>query len=120
MTTDELVELETTGWEALSTDGPTAATFYEEVLDASVVMALPGGLTLTDRASIIEAMSGRPWASFRIDDPRVVRPTSDTGIVVYRVDARRDGAQPYSALVSSHYVRREAGWRLVFHQQTPH
>ena len=30
----------------------------------------------------------------------------------------RDGAT-YSALVSSAYVRREGGWRLALHQQTP-
>jgi hypothetical protein len=32
--------------------------------------------------------------------------------------ARRD-EQEYSALMSSTYVRREDGWKLVFHQQTP-
>lgn len=36
----------------------------------------------------------------------------------------RGGATPaeeehYHALVSSGYVRREAGWKLMFHHQTP-
>lgn len=119
MSEAELVRLENEGWQALSTDGPTAASFYREVLDESVVMLLPGGMSLTDRDTIIESMSGQPWASFRIEDAHVLQPTPDTGIVTYGVVAQREGMPAYSALVSSHYVRRRGGWRLAFHQQTP-
>ena len=118
MATHELIELETAGWQALSSDGPTATSFYQRVLDESVLMLLPNGIMLTDRTTIIEAMSGQPWASFRMDSPQVLQPTSDTGIVAYGIDAQREGDSPYSALVSSHYVRRHDGWRLTFHQQT--
>ena len=115
---DELIALETDGWRALSADATQATEFYARVLDDTVVMLLPGGMRLTDRDEILRSMGGAPWTSFALDDPRVVRLGADGAVVVYGVDAERDGA-PYAALVSSAYVRRGERWRLAFHQQTP-
>jgi hypothetical protein len=53
-----------------------------------------------------------------LEDVRTFRPAPDTAVVTYGVVAARDGQQ-YSALMSSLYVRREDGWKLAFHQQTP-
>jgi hypothetical protein len=119
--TDALAELEQRGWRALSTDGATAAAFYDEVLDDDVVMLLPapGGLVLTDRAEIVRSMSGAPWTWFRLEQVEVRRVSGDTGLVTYGAVAQREGSPEYSALVSSLYVRRPHGWRLAFHQQTP-
>ena len=39
--------------------------------------------------------------------------------MTYGVVAQRDGAEEYSALIASTYVRRDEGWRLAVHQQTP-
>ena len=119
MSQHELAGLEQQGWEALSAAGSAAAAFYERQLDGTVVMLLPGGLMLDDRAAMIKSMSGPPWSSYQLQDLRVFQPTPDTGIVVYGVVARRGDASPYSALVSSHYVRRDDGWKMTFHQQTP-
>jgi hypothetical protein len=118
MAVDELEVLERDGWDALSTSGEAARTFFERVLDDSVVMLLPGGAVLDDRALIVESMSGQPWSGFSLADVRSLRLTPETGVVTYGVVAERDG-QEYSALMSSLYVRREDGWRLAFHQQTP-
>ena len=116
---DDLKGLEERGWQALASDGATARTFYDEVLDDAVLMLLPGGLVLGDRAAALEAMGGAPWASYALEDVRVLRPTEDVGVVAYGVRAQREDAPPYAALVSSLYVRRGSGWRLSFHQQTP-
>jgi Domain of unknown function (DUF4440) len=118
MTEDELAALERQGWDALSTDGETARAFYDRVLDEQVVMLLPGGMVLDDRDTILDSMSGQPWSRYALEDVRSFRPASDIGVVTYGVVARRDDQQ-YSALMSSLYVRREDGWKLVFHQQTP-
>jgi hypothetical protein len=118
MTEGELAALEREGWDALSTTGDTARTFYERVLDAQPLMLLPGGMVLDDRSAMVESMSGRPWTRYTLEDVRCTQPTSDTGLVTYGVVAERD-AQEYSALISSLYVRRDGGWRLAFHQQTP-
>jgi hypothetical protein len=116
---EDLIALEQRGWHALASSGAAACEFYGEVLDDEAAMLLPGGLLLTDREQILQSMTGAPWESFRIENPRVLQATPDTGAVIYGVVARREGTTEYSALVSSLYVRRAAGWRLTLHQQTP-
>jgi hypothetical protein len=115
----ELIRLEEQGWRALSSTGEAAAEFYDRILDDRVVMLLPGGMVLDDRAAIVQSMSGQPWSSFELDDLRVLQPTADTAVVTYGVVAQREGSPEYSALMSSLYVRRAKGWKLAFHQQTP-
>lgn len=120
MTQHELADLEQQGWQALSSTGAAAAGFYRHVLDETAVMLLPGGLMIDDRVAIIRSMSAQPWSSYQLHDLRVLEPAPDMGIVVYEATARRDDAPPYSALMSSLYVRRADGWKLAMHQQTPH
>jgi hypothetical protein len=115
---EELVDLEKGGWRVLSTSGQAAEIFYRHVLDESPVMLLPGGLTLADRATIVQSMSGQPWTFYEMGELRVLRPTDDIGVVAYDVVANRADVT-YEALVSSHYVRRNGSWKLFFHQQTP-
>lgn len=119
MSRDELIDLEESGWRALSSTGHAAAEFYERVLDDTVLMLLPGGVALDDRSVIVQSMSGQPWSSFQLEDIRVLYPTADVGIVAYGVVARREGSGEYSALISTSYVRRASGWKLTLHQQTP-
>jgi hypothetical protein len=118
MSADDLPTLEREGWDALSSDGDTARAFYDRVLDDQVRMLLPGGITLDDRATIVDSMSGQPWDRYELEDVRSFAPTPDTGVVTYGVVAERQG-RDYRALMSSLYVRREDGWKLAFHQQTP-
>ena len=119
MPVDDLVDLEEQGWRALATDPRTATDFYERVLDDDVVMLLPGGMRLTDRSAIIASMGGAPWASYVLEDPQVHVLGDDAAVVTYGVVAQREGSPPYSALISSTYVRRDGSWELVAHQQTP-
>jgi hypothetical protein len=119
MTSDEVMSLEEQGWAALASDAATAVAFYDGVLDDEAVMLLPGGLVIEDRQMILKSMSGQPWSSYSLADWRVIQPTGDTAVVTYSVVAQRAGSEPYSALMSSLYVRRADRWKLVFHQQTP-
>jgi hypothetical protein len=66
----KLIGLEHDGWEALSSSGEAAQTFYERVLDRTVVMLLRGGLVLDERVAIVASMSGRPWYSFELQNIR--------------------------------------------------
>jgi Domain of unknown function (DUF4440) len=113
---ETLIAAEREGWTALTTaDG---GAYYREHLAANALMAFPFGVI--DRDQAIEAIeSAPPWAEFELRDPRVVALTDASGVVVYSVVARRDGEGPYSAVVSSAFVREGGGWRLAFHQQTP-
>jgi hypothetical protein len=115
----DLAALEEQGWQALSTSPDAALAFYDRVLDDAVEMLLPGGMRLVDRAAVLAAMGGPSWASHALEDLLVRQLTADSALVSYGVVARRDTAPPYSALMSSVYVRRGDGWKLVFHQQTP-
>lgn len=118
--TDDLLALEQRGWQALSgaAGEESAERFYDRVLANAVVMLLPGGMRLTDRDQILGSMSGAPWDAFELEDPQVLELGPDSAVVIYGVVAERDGS-PYSALVSSTYVRRDDGWKLALHQQTP-
>jgi hypothetical protein len=118
MDADELTALETEGWEALSSDGETARAFYDRILDVDPVMVLPGGLVLENRHEVLASMSGAPWTSFDLEDLEARIVSDDLAIVTYRAIAERKHGE-YVALMSSVYVRRADGWRLVLHQQTP-
>jgi hypothetical protein len=111
-----LIALEHEGWDALvEGDG---GRYYREHLTDDAVTAFPFGV-LT-RAATIEALeSAPPWERYEIADPRVVELGDAGGIVVYEVVARRPGEEPYSAVVSTTFVRDGGVWRVAFHQQSP-
>lgn len=120
MDVNGLIELELQGWEALRQGGEAARAFYDEVLDDTVLMLLPGGMVLDDRVAVLDGFAeAPPWAECTVEAARVLPLREDGAIVAYGVVARRKGADPYTALIASAYVRRAAGWRLAFHQQTP-
>ncbi|MBX3582817.1 MAG: hypothetical protein KF810_13060 [Rhizobiaceae bacterium] len=43
----------------------------------------------------------------------------DVAIISYKADVTRADGERYTALVSSGYGRRDAGWKLAFHQHSP-
>lgn len=115
---DDLRELERAAWRALSSDGDAAADFYAEVLAFDVLMLLPGGLVIDNRAKVIESMRGAPWTSFDLANERVLDLTEDSAVVAYQATARRDGGE-YTSLFKSIYVQEGGSWKLALHQQTP-
>ena len=115
---EQLIELERSGWGALSSGGEAATAFYDEVLAAHTVMLLPGGTIIDDRAQIIGSMQGAPWDEFRLEDERVHHLGDGVAAVLYRAVARR-GDHQYTALFNSTYVLQDGHWRLSIHQQTP-
>jgi hypothetical protein len=82
------------------------------------LMVFPGSV-MTKKESLAAMRSARPWSSYKIDDPRVLRVGTGGRLVLYRVTAKRAGADTYDALMASIYVRRSDGWKMVFQQQTP-
>jgi hypothetical protein len=113
--TRELIDVERRGWEALCSEG--GASYYRRHLTEDALMAFPFGVL--DREEALSAMqSAKPWSRFKITDPRVVRVGPDCGVVVYRVTAERAGEKPFSAVMSSTFVRQAGDWRLAFHQQS--
>ncbi len=116
-TSTTLEGLERQGWDALC-DG-TAADFYGRLMTPDAVMVLANGAVL-DRAEVVAALAeAPPWASYRLEDLRVVDTGPDSAALVYRGTARRDGQDPFAALMTSVYVRRGQEWRLALYTQTP-
>jgi hypothetical protein len=114
---NELIELERAGWNALATEG-AAGAFYDRVLASKVLMLLPGGMVIDDRAEVVASMAGPPWSSFELSDVRVLPLTPVCAVVAYAATATRDDTE-YRALFNSTYVREGGEWRLALHQQTP-
>jgi hypothetical protein len=113
---DELLAAERAGWDALCTDG--GAAFYRENLAPGAVMVFGPGVMTRDEA--IEAIAAAPpWARYAIQDPQVVELTATSAALVYRAEAQRPAEPPYSAMVSSTFVREAGRWLLALHQQTP-
>jgi hypothetical protein len=118
MTDSDVIDLERAAWQALSTSGDAARAFYREHLADEVLMLLPGGLVIDDRATALDSMSGQPWDTFELADERAIRLSDDTTTVSYRATARRHDTT-YAALMTSTWVRTDEGWRMALHQQTP-
>ena len=94
------------------------ADFYRNLAD-NVLMVFPG-MTL-DRDRTIQSIADAPrWTAVTFDKQQCL-PLSDAAIALhYHALAVRDGdSLPYSALITSVYVRGGADWLLAIHQQTP-
>ncbi|WP_298458765.1 nuclear transport factor 2 family protein [uncultured Cellulomonas sp.] len=115
---DDPVALERAGWRALTSGADAATAHYDAVLADRVVMLLPGGTVLTDRAQVVASMGGPAWDWYDLEDLAVLEPAPGTALVHYGGRARR-GEHTYSALFASLYVRTDDGWRMASHQQTP-
>ena len=115
---NDLIELEHSAWEALSSSGEAAAAFYEENLARDVIVLLPGGMVIDDRAQVVDSMKGASWDSFDLEGERVIQLGHDTAVEAYPATAKR-GDNDYEALFNSTYVREDGDWRLAVHQQTP-
>ncbi|MBJ7410017.1 MAG: hypothetical protein JHD15_06570 [Phenylobacterium sp.] len=59
------------------------------------------------------------WRDLTMSNRLLLEVTDDVAVISYRADVTRADGEPYSALISSGYVRREAGWKLAFHQHSP-
>ena len=110
---DRLLQLEEQGWAALSSAEPVQ--FCDECLADEAAMVVPG--MVIDRATSLEAVAHeQPWASHRIEEPRVVQLTDDSAALVYRVNAQRDGQAEFAGLLTSVYVMRAGRRQLALHR----
>lgn len=111
---DDLLALERRLW----TEGPAA---YHENLDPECLVAFTGHAGVMPREQIAGSVGDGPrWRDLEIEPQGLVQPTGDVALLTYRARAVRGSeGETYRALVSSAYARRDGGWRMVFHQQTP-
>ena len=108
MSLHELLELEHRGWRSLC-DG-TGPEVYAELLGDAAIMVLAPGQALDRAATLASLRDAPPWQRYTIEQPRVVPVGPDAAALVYRGTG---------AWMTSVYVRRDGGWGLALHQQTP-
>jgi hypothetical protein len=65
------------------------------------------------------AAKPRRWRDLQIDLKGIIEPGSDIIMMTYEAHAIRENGEPYAALVSTGYVHRVNGWKMMFHAQTP-
>jgi hypothetical protein len=59
------------------------------------------------------------WRDIDLDEKGCVQLLDDAAVITYEVNATRSNGEPYKALVSTGYVKRDGEWKMAFHQQTP-
>jgi hypothetical protein len=68
----------------------------------------------------IENAAGSRWADVKFEDVHAVALVPEAAVLTYRVTARwAHETTEMTALASSVYVRRNGGWKVALHQQSP-
>jgi PAS domain-containing protein len=92
-------------------------------LDERCILAFPQAAEMHGVRSREEvaatATTANRWRELQVTNRQHLQATQDVSIISYRADVKRADGQPYSALISSAYVRRPDGWKLAFHQHSP-
>lgn len=113
----ELEAVERAGWDALCAG--TGGDFYADLMTEDGVMVLAHGQVM-GRDAVVESLAGGPaWDRYELADLTVVPAGPDAATLVYRATAHRAEAPPFTALMTSTYVRRDDRWRLTVYTQTP-
>jgi uncharacterized protein YchJ len=96
------------------------AEFYRHNLDDRCLTAFASMAGVATKDEIADSVGAeRRWQDLTIELRGLLEPTDDIAIVTYKAAATRENGPPYSALVSSGYVKRDGAWKMAFHQQTP-
>lgn len=110
---DELLELEREFWTG-------DQEFFAENADRECLVAFPEMAGVMSNAELA-ATATKPhrWRNLEMKVQGIVEPGSDIVMLTYEAKAIRDNGEPYQALVSTGYVHRLQGWKMMFHAQTP-
>lgn len=92
---------------------------YLDALDDDCLVAFTSMAGVESRDAIASQADAERWQRVDMDVEGYLEPTDDVALLTYRANAVRGNGQPYEARVSSGYVHRESGWKLMFHSQTP-
>jgi ketosteroid isomerase-like protein len=96
------------------------AAYYRRHLadDCMVVFTEMAGLKSKEEiASMIK--DGMRWRKLDIKEKGLVELADGVALLSYQDSATRATGEPFEALVSSAYVKRNGEWKMAFHHQTP-
>jgi hypothetical protein len=97
---------------------------FLEHVDERCLLAFPqagemhGVRTREEVAATASTQPGR-WRDLKVSDRHLLRLADAAAVISYRADVLRFDGEPYAAMVSSAYVKRDGGWKLAFHQHSP-
>lgn len=91
----------------------------EQCLLAFPQMGQMHGVYSRDEVAATASTEPGRWRDLKVSDRQIIQPTPDLSIISYRAEALRGDGEPYAAMVSSGYARRQGGWKLAFHQHSP-
>jgi hypothetical protein len=116
VTSTDLFEIERSLWN-------NDPVLYHDTLrsDALLLFRETGVITRDGAVAAIRELNrlNHYWAEVEFADQRVLSPTNDTRVLVYRATARWNYAQsPETVLCSSIYALQSSEWKLILHQQT--
>lgn len=102
---------------SLWTGGPEA---YRACVDDGAIMAFPGLGFLSGAETILAAIEGAPrWPDVAFTAQTLALAETDgLAVLAYEARAQRPGEPEYHVFCTSTWVRRDAGWAVVQHQQT--
>jgi hypothetical protein len=112
----ELYSLEEEGWHAISAAN---GDFYRRLVTPDTLIVEHDGVSTGD--DLVAEIDGNnsPFEGFTLDQHKIVPLSDDSAVVTYRANAEVAGRGTFRLYMSSVWVRREDGWKLMFHQQTP-
>jgi len=110
---EELLDIEKGFW-----SGDSA--YYEANADVECLVAFPRMAQAMSNADLAKtATKPNKWRDLDIKLKGMVEPGSDIVMLAYEARATRENGESYAALVSTGYVHRADGWKMMFHSQTP-
>ncbi|MER9069270.1 hypothetical protein NKH84_22320 [Mesorhizobium sp. M0902] len=110
---NELLDIERGFWSG-------GADYFKANADTDCLVAFPQMarvMSNTDLAAT--ATDPNRWRDLDIDLKGIIEPGSDIVMLTYEARATRRDGEAYAALVSTGYVHRVNGWKMMFHAQTP-
>lgn len=110
---NELLEIEKGFW-------TLGEAYYKAHADKECLVAFPEMARAMNNADLAAtAKSADRWRDIEIELKGMVEPGSDIVMLTYEARARRKSGEAYAAIVSTGYVKRADGWKMMFHSQTP-
>lgn len=110
---NELLDIERGFWSG-------GADYFKANADTECLVAFPQMARVMSNSDLAAtATDPNRWRDLDIDLKGIIEPGSDIVMLTYEARATRQNGEAYAALVSTGYVHRVNGWKMMFHAQTP-
>ncbi|MFW6206982.1 MAG: nuclear transport factor 2 family protein [Gemmatimonadota bacterium] len=118
VTSEEVIEMERSVWEALAAGDH--ATFGDYLADD---IRLVGGEGIVEKQDLMSQLEGAAVEAYEVGDFQVDQPGSGVAVVVYRYSetfrpAEADSTTTFEGWATSVWEDRDGTWQVVLHQSS--